>query len=222
MLKRTSVVRQPSSFRQTLLGRYAGGWSHDQPACGFCDVLSVDPGRSQQLLRLAGAGHTPNRQLYDPRRLLAVGESGEDGLAEPALRPVILDRHDPPTGGLRRGRERTDVDRLERVEIDDARRDAVFGQAVGCGERLAHRDPGGDDRDVVLVGGAQDAAAADLELLVRTVDDLGRGTQRADIRDAVYVSHRRDELRGLVRVAGVQDDAAVDGAQRGNVLEAHL
>ena len=73
-----------------------------------------------------------------------------------------------------------------------------------------------------LVARAQDAAAADRELLVGRVEHRRRRAERAQVRDALRVRHRRDELRGLVRVARVEHGRSVDGAQRRDVLERHL
>ena len=47
-------------------------------------------------------------------------------------------------------------------------------------------------------------------------------TRGPDVRDAAKVGHRCDELRGLVRVAGIQDGAAVHRAHHREVLECHL
>ena len=95
-------------------------------------------------------------------------------------------------------------------------------QLVGRLQRLVHGDAGADEADGVLVGGAEDAAAADLELLVRAVEHGRRRPQRADVGDAFHVSHRRDKLRRLVRVARVKDGRAVHRAEGGDVLESHL
>src|SRR5207247_3142460 len=50
-------------------------------------------------------------------------------LPEPTLRPVVLDGHDPAgLGGG--GRERSAVDRLQRVAVDHPRRDPVTAQRL--------------------------------------------------------------------------------------------
>ena len=161
-------------------------------------------------------------ELDDARRLLGVGERGEHGLAEAALRPVVLDGDEAALASPRPRRAALGVERLDRVEVDHPRRDSVLCERIRGGQRLVHGDSGGDDRDLVLVGRPQHAAASDLELLVRSVEDGRRGPQRADVRDPVDVGHGCDELGGLVRVAGVEHDAAVDRAEGGDVLEAHL
>ena len=116
--------------------------------------------------------------------------------------------------------QRLGVDRLDRVEVDDAGGDAFLGQRVGGLERLVHGDPGRDHGHVVAV--AQRAAAADLEGLVGVVEDTRRGAERAEVRDPLQVGHLLDQLRGLIRVAGMQHGRAVDRAERRDVLEPHL
>ena len=67
-----------------------------------------------------------------------------------------------------------------------------------------------------------DAAAADRHLLVGRRAHLGLPAQRAQVGDALAVGHRGDELRRLVGVGRVQHAAAVDRAERREVLQRHL
>ena len=119
---------------------------------------------------------------------------------------MVLDRDDR----TRERAQRLDVERLDRVEIDHPRLDPVLRERVGRLERLVHGDPRPDDRDVVTL--ADRPRAADLELLVRSVDDRRVGTQRAEVDDPLGVGHPLDELRGLVRVARMQHGRTVHGA----------
>ena len=66
------------------------------------------------------------------------------------------------------------VDRLDRVEVDHPRRDALAGELVGGGEAFVQGDAGADQRDLVLGAGAQRAAAADLEALAGLVEHRRR------------------------------------------------
>ena len=66
----------------------------------------------------------------------ALGERAEDRLAQAALRPVVLDGQNVAACLLGRGDERLRVERLDRVQVDDARLDPCRGQRVGRGERL--------------------------------------------------------------------------------------
>ena len=93
-----------------------------------------------------------DRQMRERRALIHVGERGQDGLAETALGPVVLDDHDRARGGGSLPQPLL-VDRLDGVAVEDPRRDSVCGKRLGGGERLVHRDAGADDRDLVLVGG---------------------------------------------------------------------
>ena len=160
--------------------------------------------------------HLADGERDDARPLVALGERGENRLADPAFGEVVLDRDD--RAGHRA--ERLLVDRLDRVQVDHARLDAVLRKCVRGLERFRHRHARGDDRDVIAVSNR--ARAADLELLVRPVDHGHVRPQRADVRDPLDVGHLCDELRGLVRVARMQHGRAVDGAECSDVLERHL
>ena len=85
-----------------------------------------------------------------------------------------------------------------------------------------HGHAGADDCYVVVFRRPDHAAAADTELLVGVVDHRRVGSQGTQEGDPFGVSHRGDELRRLVRVARVEHDARVDGAERRDVLERHL
>src|SRR6185503_3910925 len=67
-----------------------------------------------------------------------------------------------------------------------------------------------------------DLASPDRERLVGTVDHGGRAAGGPDVDDAGPIDHRGDELRGLVRVGGVEHGAAPDRPEAGDVLKAHL
>ena len=54
------------------------------------------------------------------------------------------------------------------------------------------------------------------------VEHRRRLAGRAQVADAAVLAHRVDELHRLVGVARIEDDAAEDGAQRGDVFERHL
>ena len=179
------------------------------------------PGGRQQLGRRPRARHADDREPLDRRMLVQPGERREHGLAQAALGPVILDGQDRAGRGGSLA-QAFHVDRLHGVAVDHAGRDSLGLEGVGGRQCLDHRDPGAHDRDVVVIGGAQHAAAADRELLVGPVDDRGRGPGRPQVGDALEPGHRRDELRGLVPVARVEDGAAADGAHHGEILERHL
>ena len=99
-------------------------------------------------------------QDLDPRPLVEARERGEHRFPEPALGPVVLDGEDG-SGRLGCGRQARGVDRLHRVAVDDARRDPLVRKGLSRGKGLVDGDARGDDRDVVLVGGTDDPAAAD-------------------------------------------------------------
>ena len=53
------------------------------------------------------------------------GQGVDDGGADAALRVMVLGDDEPPSGGRGGRRQRGGVDRLDRVQVDDARGDAV-------------------------------------------------------------------------------------------------
>ena len=62
------------------------------------------PGVGQQLGRLARSGQMGHRQLDHAGPLVRIGEDAQDGVADPALGPVVLDDDQPPAGGAGGGR----------------------------------------------------------------------------------------------------------------------
>ena len=106
------------------------------------------------------------REPADPRLNAFVGEGCQDRLSKAALGPVILDRHDPAGLASRRG-DRRRVDRLDRVEIDDAGRDPVGGEAVRGRDRLVEGDAGADQ--------GEDVAGLDRTTLLPPIGNISSG-----------------------------------------------
>src|SRR5205823_330199 len=86
------------------------------------------------------------------------------------------------------------------------------------------RDARRDHRDrIVRLPATHDAAPADAELLEPVgVEDRRLLARRAEVADAPALGHEAHQPRGLVRVARVEDRAAVDRAHHREVLEGHL
>src|SRR5579875_3387158 len=167
-------------------------------------------------------GHGAHRQLPDRRYWQAAGGEGvEHGVAEPALRPVVL-RGDDVARLVCRLAQRDRVDGLDRVRVDDPCRDAFGLQPLRGGQRLVHGDARRHDRDLVTWRGAQCPAAADGEVLAGPVDDRGAATGGPQVADPLAIGHRGGEASRLVRVAGIQHGAAVCGAERREVFQRHL
>jgi hypothetical protein len=134
---------------------------------------------------------------------------------------VVLGHDDGPRGE-RRLDDRGDVQRLDRVEIDDARAYTDGKQRVRCREGFVHSSAGGEQGDGVALGGADGPRSPDREFLVGVVDHRCRHAHGAQVDDALPVGDRLHELGGLVGVGGDEHGAAVDGAEHGDVLECHL
>ncbi len=168
----------------------------------------------------AGPRHSGDRELADADAL-DLGERGEHGIADAALGPVVLDGDDRAGVGGRLA-DGLLVDGLDRVEVDHPGGNALSAELFGRLERLVERDAGPDQGHLILVGGAQDARAADLEPVVGPVD-RGRGAAaRPHVGDPGMVGHLAHERGRLVRVRGVQDRTRMDGAEHREVLERHL
>ena len=150
------------------------GVSPRQAARSGGDAVGVDAGLGEQLGRLARVRHLVHREPDDRRPLVGVAERREHGLAEPALGPVILDRDDR----ARERAQRLGVERLDRVEVDHARLDPLLRERVRRLQRLVDGDPRADDARRRRPRARP--RAADLELLVRAVDDgrAGRSVRR--------------------------------------------
>ena len=134
---------------------------------------------------------------------------------------MILHRDDetgfgerPPEGGR--------VDRLDRVRVDHADRDAVPRELI-CGvQRLEERDACSDERRTVGVALAQCPAAADRERLAGVVQLRRLLARRAHVRDAGEIRHRLHQDGRRVAIGGVEHGRVVDGAHHREILERHL
>jgi hypothetical protein len=91
---------------------------------GGSDRRRIDGGVGKLLLRRRRARHASDREPDYSRMQVRIGERAEDGFAETTFGPMIFDRHDP-TGLASYGCKRVRIDRLDRVEVDDAGGDPV-------------------------------------------------------------------------------------------------
>ena len=162
---------------------------------------------------------TASLRTIGPRWLLC--QCIQHGVAQPALREVVLDGDDCPRLARRR-HQRAGVHRLERVQVDHARVDSLGCQRIGGLDRFVEGDAGSHQGDGVVVRAAHGAAAANVERFARLVDDrrfLARGPHEDD---PAAVGSLREQGGCLVRVRWIEDGAAVHGPQRGKVLQGHL
>ena len=107
------------------------------------DRRRVDLGRGKLLVRGRRSGHVCDGKAADPRLNTSVGKGCQDRFSKAALGPVIPDCHDPAGLSSRRD-DRRRVDRLDRIEIDDARGDSFRSQAARGRDRLVEGDARAD------------------------------------------------------------------------------
>ena len=97
------------------------------PAASISSAGVPEPGMSRTASLTTVGGRRPG-----------CDEGVEHGVAEPALEPVVLD-HDQLAAGVPRGLlQRLPVDRLDRIGVDDADRDAFGLQRLVRLQRLVH------------------------------------------------------------------------------------
>src|SRR5579884_1441952 len=188
------------------------------------DGLGPDASGVEELLRFARSWHISHRKSSDRRRYSPslVTEGLEHGVADTTLGPVVLNRHQAAARFLHAARQSLAVERLHRVQVDDADAYALALQLLVGGQRLMERDAGTNDGASVVRRAAHDLQAADMELLVGVVDDrrlLARGPKEAN---AVVAGHLLDQLGRLVGIARVEHSAAPHGAHHREILERHL
>ena len=108
--RRTLLPERPWRYRLVLRVR---------PRAAGGNGPGVDPGFPQQLVRRAGAGHLAGGELVHRGTLAGLGQCLEHRITETTLGPVVFDGDDRATfaGG---GADRLDVDRLDRVRVDNA------------------------------------------------------------------------------------------------------
>ncbi len=110
------------------------------------DGVGVDARRGHQLGGRAGAGQPAHREVDDAARVRVVGERLEHGAGDAALGVVVLDDEQAPVCPRRGLAQGADVDRLDRVQVDDPAPHPLRGEAVGGGEAVVQGDPGADQR----------------------------------------------------------------------------
>ena len=93
-----------------------------------------------------------------------------DGVANPTACVMVLDGDHPPLRVARAAHERGRIDRLQRIEIDDADIDALLLELIVRFERVEPRDAGRDGGRDVRTALTQHLQSPDLERLVGPVD----------------------------------------------------
>ena len=101
------------------------GSSSHHVSDGLRNVLGIDSGRVQEFRGRARGRHGPHRQLDHREAAFSGAREGiQNGVAEPALRPVIFHHYQPAPRDLRGLVQGLLVDRLDRIGINDPRPDA--------------------------------------------------------------------------------------------------
>ena len=96
------------------------------------------------------------------------------------------------------------------------------GQGVSGLDGLEQGDAGADDEHLVALRLPHDLGLADLELLVVAVGDGDLGPASPDEGDAAGVGGQLDGALHGHGVRGVEDGAAGEGLEHGQVLQGHL
>ena len=136
-----------SPAETTAPGDSRAHWRTDEPARCLCDVLCVDAGRGQELVRLPRVGHLAHRQLHDAWALFRSAKAASTASPIPPSGQWSSTVTIRPPVASAAARSVVRVDRLDRVEVDHpGARCPSCAERVGGLERLVHRDPGGDDR----------------------------------------------------------------------------
>jgi len=178
----------------------------DELAGGVGDVGGVESRRRQQLVGLARGGHLPHRELDDAGVVVGVGKGVEDGVTEPALRPVVLDGDHLVARGSSGLAQTGGVDGLDRVAVEHPYREAFARQCLGCFQRLVQGDAG---RGASAAGGLQSTVAT------RNAADPQAGSMMRRSRSAasracrsVPTAWRRSSMSGSRLRSSVRDTSA--------------
>lgn len=143
------------------------------------DVVVADSCGVHELRRGAGAGEPVHGEKLHVALPADVGEGLQDGGADSSFEPVVLDDDDLAVGRGRGVEESSSVDRLHRVQVDDACVNALSGEVVRGLQRRVDCHPGTEDGDIVVLRGAQRLAPADREVFTRRVEHrIGTGGVR--------------------------------------------
>ena len=163
------------------------------------------------------AEHVVDADACDRRRAL-LGKHRRNSLAETTDDVVLLHRDD--TACLFRRREnKLLVKRLDRVDVDNLRADALGLQRLRGLDRLGNHQAGRNDRDVRTL--TERDALAELEaVVVAVVDAFHSEAAQTDVARALVLDRRTHGRLHLVVVARVEDDHARDRAHQGDILAA--
>src|SRR5215207_2130268 len=131
-----------------------------QIAHGVCYMVRAYARRVQKLFGLTRAWHVFHGEVLEEEGVGFTGECGQNGLAESAFRPVVLDRDDVAPGCPGGGAQCLGVYRLDGVGVYDAYGYAALLQLVCSLYGFVDRDARGDHGHRVVVRGAKQFAAA--------------------------------------------------------------
>src|SRR5215212_3092896 len=172
-------------------------------ACGVDYVVRANSCRVHEFFGLTRAWHVLYGEVLEVDGVGLLREGREDGLAEAAFRPVVLDRDYLAARRLCCSAQCLAVYRLDGVGVDDADGHPALLQfpsrLYGFVDRYARCDHGHH----VVFGGSNYLAAADGELFRGVIDHRRLRAQRAQEHDTVPIGHLGDELGGLVGIAGL-------------------
>jgi hypothetical protein len=151
---------------------------------------------------------------------------GQQGIfdrgAEAAFGMMVFSYYDASRSHLRRCHQRLGVDRLDRVQIDDPRRDALATQNRRRLQALVQGHTCTDQCHLIGAAGLEHFRPADGKLLSSRVQPGVTAAGGAHVADPRPSSHLRHQRSGARAVARVQRRRPVYGAHHRQVFQPHL
>src|SRR5579883_1412020 len=185
---------------------------------GSHDVTGHEAIFFEQLFGFAGLGIILKTDKLHRARM-QFGDSLGDADPQPAVHQVFL-------GGDNRARlggsapDGLAIERLYRMEVDDARRYAFGFQRFGSADRFGHQQAVGDDRHIGTLH--QLHRLADLEFLIAVIDDRRLRTARPNEHRADMGGGGADQGFGRGFVGRCQHHEAGQGTGQAGLFDAHL
>src|SRR5579884_4068889 len=187
------------------------------------DMMRADTSLFHQLVGRAGTGHRLHSKLHHTRQgRVTLREGFQYSIAKSALGPVIFYDHKEVACLICGCIKGFLVDGLDAVGIDDTHIDALALELIVSLKCVVQGNTCRNDSHFILVRTAHNLAAANGELLIRTVDHLRLFACGTHVDDALVIGHLRHQLRCLVGIRWIDNGAAIHGAHHRQIFQRHL